>query len=67
MQTAYAHQHETLDDVLYRITGDTAPIAQVMAANPHALHSPRLAEGTPVHSPRPPSNSGNNHARPDYQ
>lgn len=55
MQTAYAHQHETLDDVLYRTTGNTAPIAQVMAANPHALHSPRLAEGTPVRIPRIPA------------
>lgn len=52
MQTAYAHQDETLDDVLYRITGNTAPIAQVMADNPHTLRSPRLAEGTPVQIPR---------------
>ena len=52
MQTAYAHQHETLDDVLYRITGNTVPIAQVMAAHPHVLHSPRLVAGTPVHIPR---------------
>jgi phage tail protein X len=54
MQTVTAHQYETLDDVLYRITGNTAPIAQVMAANPHALRSPRLAGGTPVHIPRAP-------------
>lgn len=51
MQTATAHQHDTLDDILYRTRGDTDAIAQLMAANPHALQSPRLAEGARITLP----------------
>ena len=53
--TVTAHQHETLDDVCYRTTGSTRGIAAVMAANPHALATPRLAAGTPVHIPPQPA------------
>lgn len=59
MQTAIAHQHDTLDDILYRTRGDTSAIAALMDANPHALHSPRLAEGLAITIPPPPPQEPN--------
>ena len=55
MQTIPAHQHETLDELLYRTRGDTSAIAAVMNMNPHALHSPRLREGHLIRLPSAPS------------
>lgn len=55
MPTVLAHQHETLDELLYRTHGNTQSIAEVMDINPHALHSPRLPQGLPIRLPTAPS------------
>lgn len=54
MKKTIAHQHETLDAVLYRTTGQTGNIVEFIEANEHTLDNIALPANTIVNLPEAP-------------
>lgn len=46
-----AYQNESLDDICWRVLGNTDIIEQVCELNPHALTTPHIAAGTVIELP----------------
>lgn len=51
MKIAFAQQNETIDDVIYRVAGNSVSLEQVLKINPNLLALERLPIGTQVKIP----------------
>lgn len=51
MKIAFAQQNETIDDVIYRVAGNSVSLEQVLKINPNLLALERLPIGTQVNIP----------------